>query len=84
MPIAFQASIDDVDQAERLAKAVLDELGPVDVLVHNAGIASRGADVAHTEPEEVERLFRTHALARVRAVQAPGARRCASGSGATS
>ena len=55
----------------RWRQAVLDEFGPVDVLVHNAGIASRGADVAHTEVAEVERLFRTHALAALRAVQAP-------------
>lgn len=61
--IARQAALDDPEPAEALALAVLDELGPVDLLVHNAGIASRGADVAHTEVAEVERLFRTHALA---------------------
>lgn len=59
---AFAASIDDLDQATGLATAVLDDLGPIDVLVHNAGIASRGLDVAHTDPAEIERLFRTHAL----------------------
>ena len=41
---------------------MLEDFGPVDLLVHNAGIASRGLDVAHTEPAEIERLFRTHAL----------------------
>jgi 3-oxoacyl-[acyl-carrier protein] reductase len=60
---AFCAPLDAPEPAEGLAQAVLDEFGPVDVLVHNAGIASRGADVAHTEVAEVERLFRTHALA---------------------
>jgi NAD(P)-dependent dehydrogenase (short-subunit alcohol dehydrogenase family) len=59
---AFSASLDDVDQATGLASRVLEEFGPIDVLVHNAGIASRGLDVAHTDPEEIERLFRTHAL----------------------
>jgi NAD(P)-dependent dehydrogenase (short-subunit alcohol dehydrogenase family) len=59
---AFSASIDDVDQASALATDVLAQFGPVDILVHNAGIASRGFDVARTEPEEIERLFRTHAL----------------------
>ena len=59
---AFAASVDDVDQAQSLARAVLEQLGPVDILVHSAGIASRGQDVAHTDPAEVERLFRTHAL----------------------
>src|SRR5664279_2896063 len=59
---AFAASIDDVDQAAGLATAVLEDFGPIDILVHNAGIASRGQDVAHTDPAEIERLFRTHAL----------------------
>jgi len=31
--------------------------------VHSAGIASRGGAVARTEPDEVDRLFRIHALA---------------------
>ena len=60
--VAVCASIDDVAECDALATTVVDELGQVDILVHNAGIASRGFDVANTEPEEVERLFRTHAL----------------------
>jgi NAD(P)-dependent dehydrogenase (short-subunit alcohol dehydrogenase family) len=60
--VAVRASVDDLDDCAALATTVLDELGPVDILVHNAGIASRGFDVASTEPEEIERLFRTHAL----------------------
>src|ERR1700710_1900946 len=44
---AFAASVDDVEQATELAGSVLDELGAVDIFVHNAGIASRGQDVAH-------------------------------------
>jgi 3-oxoacyl-[acyl-carrier protein] reductase len=59
---AFAASIDDPVQAAALAESVLADFGPVDILVHNAGIASRGADVARTESDEVELLFRTHAL----------------------
>ncbi|MGZ6994193.1 MAG: SDR family NAD(P)-dependent oxidoreductase [Acidimicrobiia bacterium] len=59
---AFRASLDDVDEATTLATQVLEDFGPVDLLVHNAGIASRGQDVAHTDPDEIERLFRTHAL----------------------
>lgn len=60
--IAVRASVDDVEECGTLATTVVDELGTVDILVHNAGVASRGFDVAGTEPEEVERLFRTHAL----------------------
>jgi NAD(P)-dependent dehydrogenase (short-subunit alcohol dehydrogenase family) len=59
---AYGASVDDGEQARSLAAAVLEGFGPVDLFVHNAGIASRGQDVAHTDPAEVERLFRTHAL----------------------
>lgn len=60
--VAIRASVDDLDDCAALATRVLDELGPVDVLVHNAGIASRGFDVVSTDPAEIERLFRTHAL----------------------
>jgi NAD(P)-dependent dehydrogenase (short-subunit alcohol dehydrogenase family) len=60
--VAVRASVDDVEECGALATTVVDELGPVDILIHNAGIASRGYDVARTEPEEVDRLFRTHAL----------------------
>jgi 3-oxoacyl-[acyl-carrier protein] reductase len=59
---AVRASVDDPDECEALATRVLDELGPVDILVHSAGIASRGFNVVETDPAEVERLFRTHAL----------------------
>ncbi len=60
--VAVRASVDDLDDCEALATRVLDELGPVDALIHSAGIASRGMDVVHTDPAEIERLFRTHAL----------------------
>ena len=36
--------------------------GSVDILVNNAGIASRGHAVADTDPNELERVMRTHAL----------------------
>jgi NAD(P)-dependent dehydrogenase (short-subunit alcohol dehydrogenase family) len=59
---AFAAAVDDVDQATALATQALESFGPIDIFVHNAGIASRGFDVPHTDPAEIERLFRTHAL----------------------
>ena len=34
--------------------------GPIDLLVNNAGVSSRGQNVADTEPAEVDRLWRTH------------------------
>ena len=57
---AFPASVDDPDAVTGLAEAVLAELGPVDVLVCNAGIASRGGTVVETSLDEVDRLMRTH------------------------
>lgn len=60
---AFAASVDDRAACEALAASVLDEFGPIDLLVHNAGIASRGQGVVKTDIEEVERNFRTHTLA---------------------
>jgi len=38
------------------------ELGPIDILVNNAGIASRGQSVVDTDPAELERCIRIHAL----------------------
>ena len=45
-----------------VAEAATSELGPVDILVHSAGVASYGSDVVRTDPDEVGRLFGTHAL----------------------
>jgi NAD(P)-dependent dehydrogenase (short-subunit alcohol dehydrogenase family) len=60
--VAYEASFDDVDAVQGMAAAVLDDFGHVDILVHSAGIASRGQTVVDTEPAEIERLFRVHAL----------------------
>ncbi len=59
---AFAASVDDADAMATMVGAIDAELGPVDLLVCNAGIASRGHSVADTDPDEVVRVFRTHAL----------------------
>jgi len=60
--LACEASVDDYAASERMVAAVAAELGPVDLLVHNAGIASRGKSVAETDPVELERVVRVHAL----------------------
>jgi len=41
----------------------LRELGPIDILINNAGIASRGQTVLDTDPAELERVVRIHGLA---------------------
>jgi NAD(P)-dependent dehydrogenase (short-subunit alcohol dehydrogenase family) len=56
----------DLDVA---SEAALADLGPVDVLVNNAGIASRGQTVVDTDPAEQERLLRVHALGPARLCQ---------------
>jgi len=59
---AFAGSVDVVADCERVAAAVLDTFGAVDVLINNAGIASRGQSVVKTDPAEMERVWRTHVL----------------------
>lgn len=59
----LRASLESADEIEDLAAAVLREFGRVDVLVHAAGIASRGSSVVETDPAEPDRLLRVHALA---------------------
>ena len=73
---AYAASVDDADACAAMTAAVLDEFGPIDLLVHNAGIASRGQSVVQTDLTEVERNWRTHTLAAFVLAQAfvPGMR----------
>jgi NAD(P)-dependent dehydrogenase (short-subunit alcohol dehydrogenase family) len=59
---AYQASVDDLDADAAMVEAVLADFGHVDILVHSAGIASRGQTVADTDPAEIERVWRVHAL----------------------
>jgi NAD(P)-dependent dehydrogenase (short-subunit alcohol dehydrogenase family) len=57
---AFAASIDQYDADAEMVAAVREQLGPVDLLVNNAGVASRGLTVADTDRSEPDRLWRTH------------------------
>jgi 3-oxoacyl-[acyl-carrier protein] reductase len=59
---AFAASVDDREECEALVQKVVDEFGGVDILVCNAGIASRGRSVADTDPDEMMRVVATHAF----------------------
>ncbi|MDX1384291.1 MAG: SDR family oxidoreductase [Thermoanaerobaculia bacterium] len=60
---AYGASVDDWDADARMVEQIAAELGDVDILVNNAGIASRGNTVEDTDPAELERVVRVHALA---------------------
>jgi len=56
----YQAEVSDWEADEAMVKAATRDLGPIDILINNAGIASRGQFVADTDPAEMERVLRTH------------------------
>lgn len=60
--VAYQASIDSLVEDRAMAAAVLADFGHIDILVNNGGIASRNASVTDTDPENLERVIRVHAL----------------------
>lgn len=60
--VAVQASIDDEAADAAMVERVAGELGPISILVNNAGLASRGQSVADTDPAETARLLATHAV----------------------
>jgi len=59
---AFQASVDDPQACAALVDAVVAAFGGLDILVCNAGIASRGNSVADTDPAEMMRVVAAHAF----------------------
>jgi 3-oxoacyl-[acyl-carrier protein] reductase len=58
--LLVQVSIADEDGCTQAAAAVLSELGRADVLVHAAGVVSRGGDVADTPLAELDYVLRVH------------------------
>jgi NAD(P)-dependent dehydrogenase (short-subunit alcohol dehydrogenase family) len=60
---AYAADAADYEQDKAMVEAVMADFGRIDILVHNAGIASRGRSVVDTDPSEPARLFATHAQA---------------------
>jgi 3-oxoacyl-[acyl-carrier protein] reductase len=60
--VAVPGAVDVRDECVSMVAAAVEALGPIGILVNNAGIASRGASVAKTDPTEVERLLRVHAM----------------------
>ncbi len=59
---AYAASVEDPEADAAMVDAVLADFGYVDLLVCNAGIASRGLPVADTDPAEMQRVVATHAF----------------------
>jgi 3-oxoacyl-[acyl-carrier protein] reductase len=59
---AYAADVGSLEEGRAMVEAALADFGFVDILVNNAGIASRGHSVLDTDPAELERVVRTHAL----------------------
>jgi NAD(P)-dependent dehydrogenase (short-subunit alcohol dehydrogenase family) len=59
---AYRASVDTLEDVASMMKAIEADFGGLDILINNAGIASRGQNVADTDPAEMERVVRIHAF----------------------
>ena len=59
---AYQASVASPDEVRAMVDQVISDFGRVDILVNNAGISNRGAPVATTTVEDLERVMDTIAL----------------------
>ncbi len=59
---AYSGSVGSWQDCQRITDEVLNDLGHVDILVHCAGIASRGNTIVDTDPDEVEYLWHVHAF----------------------
>ncbi len=64
--IAVKASMADLEEVDMLARRAVEAFGKVDIIVNNAGVASRGNSVADTDSEEFQRLMVIHAFSAAR------------------
>ena len=60
--VAMQGSVASPDDDAAMVERTVAELGGLDILVHNAGIPSRGNRVADTDPDELLRVLGVHAI----------------------
>jgi NAD(P)-dependent dehydrogenase (short-subunit alcohol dehydrogenase family) len=59
---AYKASVDAYEELAAMVEKIRNELGPISILINNAGIASRGHMVADTDPAEMARVVAVHAF----------------------
>jgi 3-oxoacyl-[acyl-carrier protein] reductase len=59
---AHRAAVESFEECTRLRDEVLGAHEAIDILVSNAGIASKGRSIIKTEPGEMERLFGIHVM----------------------
>ncbi len=58
--VTFPADVGEYEQCVDMVERITGVMGPIDLLVCNAGVASRGQTVADTDPREPDRLWKTH------------------------
>jgi len=58
-----RANVSSLEDLEAMVATVEERLGPISILIHNAGVASRGRAVINTSPDEVAALIAIHAVA---------------------
>jgi NAD(P)-dependent dehydrogenase (short-subunit alcohol dehydrogenase family) len=66
----YQASIDDGGAVRTMVEAARHDLGPIDIVISNAGIAGRGDPVARTPQGEFLSLMQVHAFGPIGLIQA--------------
>jgi 3-oxoacyl-[acyl-carrier protein] reductase len=66
---AFRASVASPSELTKMHVAVEKTLGPISILVNNAGVASSAESVADIKLAEVERIWRIHARGALRLCQ---------------
>lgn len=79
--VVVRADVASLEDLEVMVATVEEDLGPISILVHNAGVASRGRPVVTTSPDEVGRLIAVHAIAahHLCRLALPGMRSCLRG-----
>lgn len=67
---AFPLTVDVRESVESLVRNVHETLGPLSILVSNAGTASRGRSIGDTTHEEFQSLMEVHALGPIGLIRA--------------
>jgi NAD(P)-dependent dehydrogenase (short-subunit alcohol dehydrogenase family) len=61
--LALRAPVEDLEAGRRLVEEVARTLGPIGILVNNAGVDWDGTPVAETDPEALLRVMQINAIA---------------------
>lgn len=59
---AYQAAVQNYEEDSEMVARINSEMGPIGILINNAGIASKGKSVADTDPAEIARVVAVHAF----------------------